>query len=136
MRVLVHEELLKYVGNKIKEYRKLKGYTQLDLAKKLNIRNTTVSEYERGNINIDADSLFQIADVLDIKVDDLFPERVDDKSPIDDTRSLRVIKADAEHVALFKKLYERVSAMDASEREEYLNLLKFTIEYHDKRQNN
>ena len=37
------------VGKFICEQRKIKGYSQVELANKLNISNKTVSKWERGN---------------------------------------------------------------------------------------
>ena len=64
------DELLKFIGNKIKEFRKKKKLNQSDLAEKIGVTNTSISEYERGNVNLDADTLFQIADILDDLNDD------------------------------------------------------------------
>lgn len=125
-------ELLEFVGNKIRDYRTGKKLTQLEMSKRLGIGKSTFCEYEKGRINIDADMLFKIAAVLEIKVDDLFPARVNNASPIDDTKALRDINVDTEHLVLFKKLYEKTSSLDRAERDKYLETLKLTIEFHDK----
>ena len=52
----------------LKAVRKAKGYTQVELAIKLNVVRQTVSKWEKGLSVPDADVLSRIADVLDTKV--------------------------------------------------------------------
>lgn len=52
----------------LKAMRKAKGYTQEELAIKLNVVRQTVSKWEKGLSVPDADVLSKIADVLDTKV--------------------------------------------------------------------
>lgn len=52
----------------LKAVRKEKGYTQEELAIKLNVVRQTVSKWEKGLSVPDADVLSQIADVLDTNV--------------------------------------------------------------------
>lgn len=40
-------ELAIYIGEKIKEYRKLKGLTQKELAKKIGMGDTTIANYKK-----------------------------------------------------------------------------------------
>src|SRR5690606_2077777 len=129
-------ELLKFIGNKIKEYRLKKKFSQADLAKYIGVTNTSVSEYERGRVNIDADTLFQIADVLEAKVDDFFPARRSDSEPIDLMNEFRNINLDAKYLLMFKEMFEKANSMNEEERKKYLESLKLTIEFHDKLRNN
>ena len=52
----------------LKAVRKAKGYTQEELAIKLNVVRQTASKWEKGLSVPDADVLSRIADVLDTKV--------------------------------------------------------------------
>lgn len=128
-------ELLKFIGNKVKEYRLKKKLNQSDLAKLIGVTNTSVSEYERGRVNIDADTLFQIADVLDAKVDDFFPARKSDSEPIDLMNEFRKINLDADYLLMFKEMFEKANSMNVDDRKKYLESLKLTIEFHDKLRN-
>ncbi len=60
----------KMLGLNIAYYRKLKGYTQLQLADRINISRTHMSNIEAPNMptSISLDTLFDIADVLDVSV--------------------------------------------------------------------
>lgn len=68
------EDKYKKLGLKIAYYRKLKGYSQLQLAEKLDISRTHLSNIEAPNIktSVSLDLLFSIAEVLEVNVKDLF----------------------------------------------------------------
>ena len=55
-------------GENLKAMRKAKGYTQEEMAIKINVVRQTVSKWEKGLSVPDADVLSQIAEVLDTKV--------------------------------------------------------------------
>lgn len=61
-------EILKSVGNKVKEIRLSKGFSQLDLVGKMegNIDVTNISRIEQGRTNPTVYTLFRIADALDV----------------------------------------------------------------------
>ena len=60
----------------LKTMRKAKGYTQEDLAIKLNVVRQTVSKWEKGLSVPDADALCKIVDVLDTDVSTLLGEEI------------------------------------------------------------
>ena len=62
------EEILEYVGARIRYFRKRKGYTIQDLAQAINKGKAVVSKYERGIINLDIITLHEIATALDINL--------------------------------------------------------------------
>lgn len=63
----------KMIGLNIAYYRKLKGLTQLQLAESVNISRTHMSNIEAPNMptSISLETLFEIADVLEIPVANL-----------------------------------------------------------------
>ncbi|MFV8259985.1 helix-turn-helix domain-containing protein [Aerococcus viridans] len=63
-----------YIGNKIKYYRKNNGWTQEELGKKLNTSKGRISNFERGYRTPNQDMLFEMAEIFDISIDDLFPK--------------------------------------------------------------
>lgn len=62
------EEQFRILGLNISYYRKLKGYSQLQLAEKSNISRTHMSNIEAPNIHtsISLETLFAIANALEI----------------------------------------------------------------------
>ena len=70
-------------NDNLKTMRKAKGYTQEELAIKLNVVRQTVSKWEKGLSVPDADVLSKIADVLDTKVDILLGGTITDEDDKD-----------------------------------------------------
>ena len=54
------------IGNRIKQARLAKNYTQEDLAEKIDISVAFLSRVERGNSHINLKRLNQICDLLDV----------------------------------------------------------------------
>ncbi|RNH93722.1 XRE family transcriptional regulator [Staphylococcus aureus] len=69
------KELAKFIGNKIRYYRTKLNLTQDQLGEKLNTKKATISNYETGYRTPKQDDLFEIAHILNISIDDLFPAR-------------------------------------------------------------
>lgn len=65
------------LSDKIKSYRKSKGFTQEELAFRLNIVRQTVSKWEKGISVPDAENLQKLADVLEVDVRQLLGAEVD-----------------------------------------------------------
>ena len=53
-------DLKKYIGNQIKTFRKSAGFTQDELAKRLNTTKQTISRYEKGDRKANQDMLFEL----------------------------------------------------------------------------
>ena len=70
-------------GENLKAMRKAKGYTQEELAIKINVVRQTVSKWEKGLSVPDADVLSQIAEVLDTKVSVLLGGTITDETDKD-----------------------------------------------------
>ena len=66
-------DLKKYIGNQIKTFRKSAGFTQDELAKRLNTTKQTISRYEKGERKANQDMLFKLCDIFDVSIDDFFP---------------------------------------------------------------
>ena len=54
------------IGRRIKAFRKLKGYTQVELAKKLGISLNVLGAVERGTKKVSEELINQIAETLTI----------------------------------------------------------------------
>lgn len=67
--------------NNIKTLRTKRNITQVDLAKKINVKQETISAYESGKAQPSADALVKIADYLNTSTDYLLG-RIEDDSPL------------------------------------------------------
>lgn len=68
------EDLKPIFAANLSELRKKKGWTQLELAEKLNYSDKAVSKWERGESLPDVTNLKQIADLFSVTVDYLLTE--------------------------------------------------------------
>ena len=64
------------IGKNIAYFRKSKGYTQEELGQKVGVTNQAVSKWESETSMPDIMLLPQIANALDVTLDDLFAERI------------------------------------------------------------
>lgn len=79
-------DLKKYIGNQIKTFRKSAGFTQDELAKRLNTTKQTISRYEKGERKANQDMLFKLCDIFDVSIDDFFP--IVSKNALESTKHL------------------------------------------------
>lgn len=68
------EQINKYVGSKIKDYRKSFGLSQEELAKKIGVGKTTISNYEVGIRSPKKPQMIKLSEVFGITIDDFFPQ--------------------------------------------------------------
>ncbi|WP_407272609.1 helix-turn-helix domain-containing protein [Radiobacillus sp. PE A8.2] len=61
-------------GRRIRAFRKLKGYTQVQFAQKLGMSVSVIGEIERGTRIPSTDVIDQIADLLKISREELSPK--------------------------------------------------------------
>jgi len=67
------------VKDKIKNLRKQKGWTQDQLAEKINVNGRSIGRYEIGGVEPSASILRKLAEVFDVSVDYLLFDEVDEK---------------------------------------------------------
>lgn len=59
------------LATRIRAFRKLKGFTQQELASKMGVSLAVLGEIERGNRHVEDQILNKIAEVLDISIPEL-----------------------------------------------------------------
>ncbi|WP_353272522.1 helix-turn-helix domain-containing protein [Wolbachia endosymbiont (group A) of Urophora cardui] len=98
------------VGQRIKEWRLIRGYTQEDLASKVGVINQRIYEYEQGRAAVSLEMLDEIAKVLSISITDLLPEtRENENSEAELSRLIeeyKKIKSQELRNVLIKSLFE------------------------------
>ena len=93
-------------GENLKAMRKAKGYTQQELAMKLNVVRQTVSKWEKGLSVPDAEILVEIADVFDTDVSVLLGKEVSDEESKDEV-ALQLAKI-SEQLAIKNRKSKRI----------------------------
>ena len=64
--------------NRVRELRHKMGLTQVQLAERLNLSQSALSNYETGRINIDNDTLRKISRFFDVSIDELLGIEADE----------------------------------------------------------
>ena len=59
------------IGQRIRQYRKLRGYSQEQLAEKIDISTTHMSHIETGSTKLSLPVLVSLAKALEVRTDDL-----------------------------------------------------------------
>ena len=80
------------VGQRLARLRKERGYTQVDLAKKIGIIQTLISDYELDKLRLSAEMAVRYAMALDITVDDLLTPKTAAKRKNSKQPSLKVVR--------------------------------------------
>lgn len=70
---LSYAEAIAGGGNRIAEIRKRAGMNQSDLAKKMGVTQSQISQWETGYVIPRQENIFEIADALGCEVVDVFP---------------------------------------------------------------
>ncbi|MFP3027947.1 MAG: helix-turn-helix domain-containing protein, partial [Wolbachia sp.] len=73
MVVFVEKSLDCEVGEKVKNWRLERGYTQKDLAEKIGVKYWVILQYEKGNRGISIERLYAIAEAFSVNITDLIP---------------------------------------------------------------
>lgn len=122
------------LGEKIKYYRKIKGYSQENLADKTNLSKMSIRRYESGKRQPGLDALKKIAIALDCQVSDI-DESLSTNRRIpyfaDVLKKLR-LEHGLTQKELAKELYvkeKNIFSWENGEREPYPNILKNIAKY-------
>ena len=86
------DEILKGFGQRIRELRKQKGWTQKELAAKLDMQFPQLNKYECGLNNPPLKKLILLADTLNTTIDYLLTGNYTDESPLHNIRLLKRFK--------------------------------------------
>lgn len=131
---LSKEELAAHIGAQIRKHRKAKKMTQKELGSLLGVGHTTVSSYEVGRIAPDQDMIFELANIFGVKVDELFPDSyVEPNDTLEKALYLANNSLDKDQSEFLHKLIERLLSLPVEEREDFLENLRFTMEYFDRK---
>ena len=118
------------IGNKIKNIRELKNFTQEYMADKLEISQAAYSKLEKGDLKISQDKLNKIAEILDVNLEDI--KDFDNKRILNNYNSIKEnnsnITYSNQDIILIRKLYEdKINLLEKlvqKQEEEIKNLKK------------
>lgn len=91
------------IGERIKNARRLKNMTQLELGQKLGISKVSVCGYEKGTRIPNLDNFIQLLDVLDVSPNYLLGREVTTVSENEEEYRVNMAKEDLDIIKEFKK---------------------------------
>jgi transcriptional regulator with XRE-family HTH domain len=100
------------VGSRIRELRKGRRLTQMELSEKIGVAQSDLSRMEQGEYKVGLDTLFKILQVFDLKMGEFFgeteaPATEEARQVLDDFRSLSdEARKEVRDFLLFKKQQE------------------------------
>lgn len=104
------------VGGKIKELRKRRGLTTTELAKRINVSQSTISLYENGKREPDFKTITKIANALNVQPVIFFGDFNEDEEVLDLETLLRS-----------RKLTWGPEVLDEDEKERAIEVLKILL---------
>jgi len=68
------KEVLRDLGRRIREFRKMKGWSQEQFSMECGLHRTYIGSIERGEKNITVLNLIKIKETLGVRIENLLPE--------------------------------------------------------------
>ncbi|RDW17598.1 hypothetical protein CWR48_13860 [Oceanobacillus arenosus] len=121
-------DMNKYVGSKIKEYRKKIKMNQTELGKKLGVNQNTISGYENGEWEVSYENLHKLASLFDIKINDFFPPTTEK------TELQRALELDggkdltSSDINLLNQILNKALTMEGNERKRLLESISIAAD--------
>jgi transcriptional regulator with XRE-family HTH domain len=107
---------LELVGRKIRQLRRQRKLTQVELAEKIGIHQSDLSRMEQGEYKVGLDTLLKILQCFDLSIGDFFDENNRANSVLDKFRSLSpTAQKEVESFIEFKRAQEDGGDVDGVE---------------------
>ncbi|MGE7718460.1 helix-turn-helix domain-containing protein [Priestia megaterium] len=122
-------DIKKYMGVKIKEYRKAMKLTTMELGSLSGTSQSTISEIERGTRSIQVESLTKICNALGVTLNDVLPisasqEKTDASYTPEISQLTNIISSlSSDEVRLLTDILLKVNRLPQSDRESLKSLL-------------
>ncbi|KQU24395.1 MULTISPECIES: helix-turn-helix domain-containing protein [Priestia] len=122
-------DIKKYMGVKIKEYRKTMKLTTMELGYLSGTSQSTISEIERGTRSIQVESLAKICNVLGVTINDVLPitaskEKIDASYTPEMSQLINLISSfSSDEVRLLTDMLLKVNRLPQPDRESLKSLL-------------
>ena len=82
----------KQIGQRIREFRKKRGMLQVELANKVGLSTSAISNFERGRRRASLNLLTEIGGALDVKVSELIPDSLSRKALAENKEEQMLLK--------------------------------------------
>jgi transcriptional regulator with XRE-family HTH domain len=109
---------LELVGRKIRQLRRQRKLTQVELAEKIGIHQSDLSRMEQGEYKVGLDTLLKILQTFDLSIGDFFEEENRTQTVVEKYKSLSPsAQKEVESFIEFKRRQENDGWEEAGERE-------------------
>ncbi|WP_197046692.1 helix-turn-helix domain-containing protein [Oceanobacillus salinisoli] len=126
-------DINKYVGNKIREYRRKNRLNQTQLGEKIGVKQNTIAGYERGESELNYENLHKLANVFEIGIGDLFPPTQSQDNEYEKAMELDGGKdLNIKDIDLVRMLLDKALLLEGNERKELLDQVKRAVELFEK----
>ena len=96
------------VGRKIRQLRRQRKLTQVELAQKIGIHQSDLSRMEQGEYKVGLDTLLKILQTFDLSIGDFFDENIRSESALDQFKTLSpAAQKEVESFIEFKRRQEQ-----------------------------
>jgi transcriptional regulator with XRE-family HTH domain len=105
---------LELVGRKIRQLRRQRKLTQVELAERIGIHQSDLSRMEQGEYKVGLDTLLKILQTFDLSIGDFFEESDGAESVYQKLRSLSTVaRREVENFIEFKRRQEQQESDDS-----------------------
>jgi transcriptional regulator with XRE-family HTH domain len=109
--------------NRIKELREQKGLTQTELGKILEVEKSTISKYEKGNLDLNSNTISQLCDYFQVTADYLLG-RSQQNTPIEKHEEIEKILDTFHKNPYTEVLFHRSAKLTKKELEKILKIIE------------
>lgn len=110
------EDIIKFVGKRIREIRKKQGLTQEQVAEKAGMDFTSIGAVERGVRSLSLKSLYKVVQALNVPMEDII------SSPIKDSSK-------KEEDSIIEEIWELIKDLDNAKLKFILKFIKLFRDY-------
>jgi transcriptional regulator with XRE-family HTH domain len=110
---------LELVGRKIRQLRRQRKLTQVELASRIGIHQSDLSRMEQGEYKVGLDTLLKILQTFNMGIGEFFEERADSETVLDKYHALSAeARKEVDSFIEFKRNQEEAEPGDGREGEE------------------
>lgn len=130
----MQEDAKKIVKMNLERLMSARGMTQIDLSEKTGIPKTTINGYVKGTSLPTPGNTEKLSKVFNVSKDEIDPRFNSDSFKNYDLQDAKK-KLNDEEYEFFEKLIEKTLSLDKRERENFLENVRFAVEFFDKKRN-
>lgn len=130
----MQEEAKKIIKMNLERLMSTRGMTQIELSEKTGIPKTTINGYVKGTSLPTPGNTEKLSNAFNVSKDEIDPRFDSDSFKSYDLEEAKR-KLDTEEYEFFEKLIEKTISLDKRDRENFLENVRFAVEFFDKKKN-